>query len=114
MGIVERSNPNCGPRRGGARPDLVLLHHTAMLTAEAALDRLCDPAAEVSAHYLVAEDGRIWRMVAEEVPGGAAMTVTGSDVERIRALGFIGIMTVGMHHQAHHLAIANGNNPHQH
>lgn len=65
MKIVERSSPNCGPRRGGARPDLVLLHYTAMLTAEAALDRLCDPAAEVSAHYLVAEDGRIWRMVAE-------------------------------------------------
>ena len=36
-----------------------------MRTAEAALERLCDPAAEVSAHYLVAEDGRVWRLVAE-------------------------------------------------
>ena len=33
--------------------------------AEAALDRLCDPAAEVSAHYLIAEDGRVWRLVDE-------------------------------------------------
>jgi N-acetylmuramoyl-L-alanine amidase len=37
-----------------------------MATAEAALDRLRDPAAQVSAHYLIAEDGRVWRLVAEE------------------------------------------------
>jgi N-acetylmuramoyl-L-alanine amidase len=60
------SSPNFGPRRDGQRPDLVILHYTAMPTAEAALARLCDPVAEVSAHYLVAEDGRIWRLVAEE------------------------------------------------
>lgn len=65
MEIIERSSPNFGPRRDGLRPELVVLHHTAMLTAEAALERLCDPAAEVSAHYLVAEDGRTWRLVPE-------------------------------------------------
>ena len=65
MEILEASSPNFGPRRGGLAPTLVVIHHTAMLTAEAALARLCDPAAEVSAHYLVAEDGRIWRLVAE-------------------------------------------------
>ncbi|HET9067832.1 MAG TPA: N-acetylmuramoyl-L-alanine amidase [Amaricoccus sp.] len=65
MEILERSSPNFGPRRDGLRPELVVLHHTAMLTAEAALERLCDPAAEVSAHYLIAEDGRVWRLVAE-------------------------------------------------
>ena len=70
--------------------------------------------AMVPAHAATMDGVEGWRMVAQEVPGGAAMTVTGSDVERIRALGFIGIMTVGMHHQAHHLAIATGNNPHQH
>ena len=36
-----------------------------MSSAEAALERLCDPVAEVSAHYLIAEDGRLWQMVAE-------------------------------------------------
>ncbi len=36
-----------------------------MATAEAALGRLCDPAAEVSAHYLIAEDGRVWSLVPE-------------------------------------------------
>lgn len=48
-----------------AAPDAVILHYTDMLSAEGALDRLCDPAAEVSAHYLLAEDGRIWALVPE-------------------------------------------------
>lgn len=60
-----RSSPNFGPRRDGLMPSLIVLHHTAMLTAEAALERLCDPAAEVSSHYLVAEDGRVWQLVDE-------------------------------------------------
>ena len=53
------------------------------------------------------------RMQAEKIPGGAALTVTGDPV-RIRALSFIGLMTIGMHHQAHHLALASGKNPHRH
>lgn len=44
----------------------MVLHHTAMATAEAALERLRDPAAEVSAHYLIAGNGRVWRLVAED------------------------------------------------
>ena len=65
MGIIEASSPNFGARRGGLVPELVVLHYTAMATAEAALARLRDPAAEVSAHYLIAEDGRVWRLVDE-------------------------------------------------
>ncbi|MEM1344074.1 MAG: N-acetylmuramoyl-L-alanine amidase [Pseudomonadota bacterium] len=45
---------------------MVILHYTAMATAKAALARLCDPMAEVSAHYLIAEDGQIWALVAED------------------------------------------------
>lgn len=63
--LIEAPSPNFGPRRGGARPDMVVIHHTAMASAEAALKRLCDRAAEVSCHYLIAEDGRLWRLVAE-------------------------------------------------
>ncbi|WP_238368050.1 N-acetylmuramoyl-L-alanine amidase [Mesobacterium pallidum] len=44
---------------------MVVLHYTAMKTAEAALERLCDPASEVSAHYLICEKGRVWQMVDE-------------------------------------------------
>ena len=65
MEIATRSSPNFGPRRNGAIPELVVLHYTAMASAEAALDRLCDPASQVSAHYLIAEDGRTWRLVDE-------------------------------------------------
>ena len=65
MDLIRHPSPNHGPRRGGARPDLVVIHHTAMLGAAAALDRLCDPAAEVSAHYLIDETGRVWHLVEE-------------------------------------------------
>jgi hypothetical protein len=43
-----------------------------------------------------------------------AQTVTRADPVRIRALGFIGLMTAGMHHQAHQLALAAIRNPHDH
>jgi len=36
-----------------------------MQGARAALERLCDPAAEVSAHYLIGADGTVWQMVRE-------------------------------------------------
>lgn len=60
-----RLSPNCGPRRDVAVPDMVVLHYTAMATAEAAAARLCDPGAEVSAHYLVDLDGSVLRLVPE-------------------------------------------------
>ena len=47
-------------------PDMLVLHYTGMPTGEAALARLCDPAARVSAHYLVEEDGRVFALVPEE------------------------------------------------
>jgi N-acetylmuramoyl-L-alanine amidase len=45
---------------------MVVLHYTGMQSAEAALERLCAPAHEVSAHYLISEQGHIWQMVAED------------------------------------------------
>jgi N-acetylmuramoyl-L-alanine amidase len=44
---------------------MVVIHYTAMATCAAALDRLCDPAAEVSAHWLLAEDGTAHALVPE-------------------------------------------------
>jgi hypothetical protein len=70
--------------------------------------------AMVPAHAAIMNGAEGWSMHAEEMPGGAALTVTGADPDRIKALGFIGVMTVGMHHQAHHLALATGQNPHAH
>lgn len=65
LAVRDRPSPNHGPRRGGGRVDMLLLHYTGMPTAAAALDRLCDPGAEVSAHYLIEEDGAVWRLVDE-------------------------------------------------
>ena len=61
-----RVSPNHGPRRGGARPDIIVIHYTAMAGPAAALDRLCDPTAQVSAHYLIAAGGDLWQLVDEE------------------------------------------------
>ena len=65
MEIAARPSPNHGERRQGERVELVVLHYTAMGDAEAALARMCDPACEVSAHYLIGKDGAITRLVDE-------------------------------------------------
>lgn len=65
MASLRHPSPNFGPRRDGAAPSLIVLHYTAMASADAALERLCDPAAEVSAHYLVDEDGTVLNLVDE-------------------------------------------------
>jgi N-acetylmuramoyl-L-alanine amidase len=59
-------SPNFGDRRGGITPDLVVIHYTAMPTCDAALERLCDPTAEVSAHYLIDYDGKTLGLVPED------------------------------------------------
>lgn len=57
-----------------------------------------------------------WRYGAKEIADGAALTVVVSDpadIQKVRALGYIGVMALGSHHQMHHLMIAQGMNPHQ-
>jgi len=58
-------SPNYGPRRRGITPDIILLHYTGMRDAEAAARWLANPASNVSAHYLIDEDGTIIQMVSE-------------------------------------------------
>jgi N-acetylmuramoyl-L-alanine amidase len=64
MDFIDAPSPNFDARK--APPDAIVLHYTGMQTGEAALARLRDPAAKVSAHYLVEEDGRVFRLVPEE------------------------------------------------
>ena len=66
MDIIERFSRNMNDRPAGVIIDMVVLHYTGMKTGKAALDRLCDPDAKVSAHYLIDEDGTAYRMVAED------------------------------------------------
>lgn len=60
----ETPSPNWNERQ--LPVSMVVLHYTGMESAEAALERLCDPAAEVSAHYLIEEDGTVHRLVRED------------------------------------------------
>jgi N-acetylmuramoyl-L-alanine amidase len=61
---AERPSPNWDERR--LPVTMVVLHYTGMPTAEAALARMCDPEAKVSAHYCIDEEGRVTRLVPEE------------------------------------------------
>lgn len=62
---VELPSPNSDARPRGAPVDTLVLHYTGMASAEAALARLTDPAAKVSAHWCIGEDGTLWRLVPE-------------------------------------------------
>ncbi len=66
MNIIERPSPNFADRPAGAKIELIVLHYTAMPVCDEALDRLCDPEAEVSAHYLIGRDGTLYPLVDEE------------------------------------------------
>lgn len=57
-------SPNFTERRGGVLPSLVVIHYTA-ISCDEAHSRLCDPAAEVSAHYLISETGTVLALVDE-------------------------------------------------
>ena len=59
-------SPNFDARKDNRTPDMILLHYTGMQTGEAALQRLTAAQSEVSAHYVVFEDGRIIQCVLEE------------------------------------------------
>jgi N-acetylmuramoyl-L-alanine amidase len=63
--VIERPSPNYNGRPAGKSIDLLVIHYTGMPDAEAALQRLTDPDAQVSSHYLVDEAGRIYRLVDE-------------------------------------------------
>lgn len=58
-------SPNYGERNKGRQPDMIVLHYTGMPDVESALTRLCKAGTEVSAHYVVLEDGRVLQCVSE-------------------------------------------------
>ncbi|MBX7198188.1 MAG: N-acetylmuramoyl-L-alanine amidase [Rhodospirillaceae bacterium] len=67
--IIERISPNSGDRQavdGKTGVRHLVFHYTGMHSAAAALARLADPTAQVSAHYLLDEDGAITRLVGED------------------------------------------------
>ncbi len=63
--MIRCPSPNSGPRPAGSQIDMLVLHYTGMRDGRAALERLCDPEARVSAHYLIEEDGAVYGLVEE-------------------------------------------------
>lgn len=68
--ITEFKSPNCDARKPEQdrtpEIDTLVIHYTGMMPTERARDWLCDPVSQVSAHYLLDEDGTSWRLVDEE------------------------------------------------
>ncbi len=63
--LVHREQPSPNWDARDERVSMVVLHYTDMPSADAALARLCDPAAKVSAHYVISEEGEVIRLVDE-------------------------------------------------
>ena len=68
----------------------------------------------VTAHAATMDGVDGWRFTAADIAGGASLTVRvpPADQKKLRGLGFLGILTHGMHHQHHHMMLARGENPH--
>lgn len=68
----------------------------------------------VTAHAAAMNGTGGWTFTALTDRAGAVLTVLvpAKDEPMLRGLGFMGVMAHGMHHQAHHLAIARGGHPH--
>ena len=60
----ELLSPNYGERT--LPVSMVVLHYTEMKPVEAALERMCDAQASVSAHYCITEEGEVIRLVPED------------------------------------------------
>ncbi len=66
------------------------------------------------AHASVMNGVGDWTFSPGQHEAGAVLTVTtaADDMDKLRAIGFFGIMAMGMHHQDHHWMMATGGNPH--
>ncbi len=66
------------------------------------------------AHAAVMGGTNGWQFTAKEIDGGAVVTVKVPplDLDKVRALGFYGVLALGSHHQAHHWMMASGQDPH--
>ena len=78
MDVIKRLSPNCKPRSVPIK--YVILHGTWMDNDDEALNRLCDPVAEVSCHYLISREGDIYQLVEENhVAWHAGVSAWGQD-----------------------------------
>ena len=64
MKLQPYPSPNFDQRNGEI--DMIIVHYTGMRTAHEAIERLCDPDAKVSAHYVIDENGDVHQLVVRE------------------------------------------------
>ncbi|MEO0394333.1 MAG: N-acetylmuramoyl-L-alanine amidase [Pseudomonadota bacterium] len=95
---IQHPSPNTEPRPPGIAIDHLVLHYTGMTSGAAALARLCDPAAKVSAHYLVEEDGRLFQLVDDPVRAWHAGVARWRGAKNINARS-IGVEIVNPGHE---------------
>lgn len=96
--LIDHPSPNFDERNCRRPVDMVVLHYTGMPTAAAALERLSDPLAKVSSHYLIDEDGTIYRLVPEDKRAWHAGTAFWRGVRDVNARS-IGIELVNPGHE---------------
>lgn len=96
MRLIQRPSPNHDERTAPA--DMLVLHYTGMVSGQAALERLCDPAAKVSAHYTIDEDGTVYAHVAEDRRAWHAGVSHWAGVDNVNARS-IGIELVNPGHE---------------
>ncbi|MBX9882104.1 MAG: N-acetylmuramoyl-L-alanine amidase [Sphingomonas sp.] len=94
--VIEAPSPNFNERSGPIT--MIVLHYTGMETAEGAIARLRDPAAKVSSHYVVAEDGVVLRLVDEDKRAWHAGKSHWRDWDDVNAVS-IGIEIVNPGHE---------------
>ena len=99
--LVEQPSPNHAPRPEGAVVDILVLHYTELPLQES-LDILCDSMREhcVSSHYVLAEDGTVYRLVAEDRTAWHAGRSWWRGREALNATS-IGIEIVNLHGDRH-------------
>ena len=96
MTIIDTPSPNFDERL--LPVSIVVLHYTGMQTAQAAIDRLRDPEAKVSAHYLIAEDGQVLQLVSEDKRAWHAGKARWRGIEDVNSAS-IGIEIVNPGHE---------------
>ncbi len=89
MNIIDHPSPNFDSRSGTA-PTMLIMHYTGMKNGPAALERLSDPTAKVSSHYVVEEDGRVYQLVNE------ADCAWHAGVSSWRGLGSLNMHSIGI------------------
>lgn len=62
-GAIWQPSPNFWPGRGGRNPSYIIIHGTAGGSNGSSVGWLCDPASQVSAHYVITQTGQVYQLV---------------------------------------------------